>query len=223
MDVSLGDAAVRRRDPKRLELFSLLAVLIASALAFADITEDYLTNDPLVRWDVSFATWLHHEAWGPLVDFFKVVTYAGNGVVLGLFVAAVALIFWRNGRRADAAFVGAAFAGAAVINGLLKLAFHRPRPELSFVHLETYSFPSGHAAVATATFGALAYLLCLRPNARRVAPALAATALVALVGFSRLYLGAHYLSDVLAGTCFGLFWASLCGIAYTLYRSNSRA
>jgi membrane-associated phospholipid phosphatase len=223
VDVSLGNAAVRRRDPKRLQVFSLLAVLLASAFAFADITEDYLTNDPLVRWDVSFATWLHHDAWGPLVDFFKVVTYAGDSIVLGLLVAAVALLFWRNGRRADAVLVGAAFAGAGLINALLKLEFHRPRPELAFVHPETYSFPSGHAAVATATFGALAYLLCLRPNARRVALVLGAATLVALVGFSRLYLGAHYLSDVLAGTCFGLFWASLCGIAYTLYRPNNRA
>jgi membrane-associated phospholipid phosphatase len=221
VDVSLANAA--RRGPKRLELFSLLAVLLASAFVFGNIVEDYLTNDPMVRWDVRFATWLHQHAWRPLVDFFDVVTYAGNGVVLGIVVGAVALLFWRHGRRADALFLGAAFAGAALINGLLKLAFHRPRPELAFVHLETYSFPSGHAAVATATFGALAYLLCLRPNARRVALALGATALIALVGFSRLYLGAHYLSDVLAGTCFGLFWASLCAIAYTLYRPNSRA
>jgi membrane-associated phospholipid phosphatase len=220
VDVSV---ALRRRDPDRLVLLGLLMVLIASVVVFANIVEDYLTNDPIVRWDLHFATWLHEHSWSPLVDVFKVVTYAGNAVVLGIFVAAVALLFWRSRRRADAVLLFVAFAGAEVINGLLKLAFHRARPELAFVHLETYSFPSGHAAAATATFGTLAFLLCLRPNARRVLLALGATVMIVLVGFSRLYLGAHYLSDVLAGTCFGVFWASLCAIGYMLWAARIRS
>jgi cation-transporting P-type ATPase E len=101
---------------------------------------------------------------------------------------------------------------------LLKLAFHRQRPELAFVHLETYSYPSGHAAVATATFTTLAFVLARRSGGRRtIAIAAAAITLIALVGFSRLYLGVHYMSDVMAGTSFGLAWASTCLIAYTLY------
>jgi undecaprenyl-diphosphatase len=124
----------------------------------------------------------------------------------------------------DAAVLIAALGGAGVVNALLKLVFQRPRPELAFVHLETYSFPSGHAAVATATFTTLAFVVGRRSGRRRaVVVAATATALIVLVGFSRLYLGVHYLSDVLAGWSFGLAWASLCLIAYTLYDGRGGA
>jgi undecaprenyl-diphosphatase len=89
--------------------------------------------------------------------------------------------------------------------------FQRPRPELAYIHLETYSYPSGHAAVATATFTTLAFVLGRRSGRRRtIAIAAAAIALIALVGFSRLYLGVHYPSDVVAGVIIGLSWAAFC-------------
>jgi membrane-associated phospholipid phosphatase len=139
-----------------------------------------------------------------------------------LVVGALAVVFVRRGRVNDAAVLILALGGAGVINALLKLVFQRPRPELAFVHLETYSFPSGHAAVATATFATLAFVLGRRSGrGRTIAIAAAAIALIVLVGFSRLYLGVHYLSDVMAGTSFGLAWASLCLIAYTLSGERS--
>jgi membrane-associated phospholipid phosphatase len=210
------------RDRRTWTLLSLLAVLVGSVLAFANITEDYLTKDPLVDWDVRFASWLHAHSTEWLVSVFKVVTWAGNSAVLIVVVGALAVLFVRRGRVNDAAVLIAALGGAGVINALLKLVFQRPRPELAYIHLETYSFPSGHAAVATATFTTLAFVLGRRSGGRRtIAIAAAAAALIALVGFSRLYLGVHYLSDVLAGTSFGLAWASLCLIAYTLYGDRS--
>lgn len=203
-------------------LLGLLAVLFASLGAFAHIVEDYLTRDPLVAWDVRFARWLHVHSSGGLVTFFKVVTYAGNSAVLLVFVGVVAVLLVRRGRVNDAAVLVLALGGAAVVNALLKLAFHRPRPELAYVHLETYSFPSGHAAAATATFSTLAFLVARRSGLRRAfAVGMAAAALIVLVDFSRLYLGVHYLSDVLAGTAFGLSWASLCLIAHTAYGERS--
>jgi undecaprenyl-diphosphatase len=105
------------------------------------------------------------------------------------------------------------------VNGVLKLAFHRPRPELAFLHLETYSFPSGHSTAATAAFGAVAFLLWPRAGTvrRRVALVVAAVGLICLVGFSRLYLGVHYLSDVLAGFALGAVWLSLCLFTYAFF------
>ena len=139
-------------------------------------------------------------------------------VALLVLAGAVVVVFARVGRTHASATLLAALAGAAIFNGLLKLLFHRQRPEVAFVHLETYSFPSGHAAVTTATFTTLAFLVGRRSTTRRsVALGAAAIGLIALVDFSRLYLGAHYLSDVLAGTCFGLSWACVCLIAYTLW------
>ena len=215
-------AARLPRDRRTWTLLSLFAVFAGSVFAFANVTEDYLTNDPLVDWDVRFATWLHSHASDNLVTFFKVVTWAGNSALLLLVVGALAVVFVRRGRVNDAAVLILALGGAGVINALLKLVFQRPRPELAFVHLETYSFPSGHAAVATATFATLAFVLGRRSGrGRTIAIAAAAIALIVLVGFSRLYLGVHYLSDVMAGTSFGLAWASLCLIAYTLSGERS--
>ena len=203
-------------------LLGLLAALSGSLFAFAHIVEDYLTHDPLVDWDVRFAFWLHAHSSQELVTFLKVVTYAGNSLVLLALVGVAAVVFARRGRLNASATLVLALGGAGLLNALLKLLFHRPRPEVAFVHLETYSFPSGHAAVSTATFATLAFLVGQRlPGLRAFAVGAAAVAMIALVGFSRLYLGVHYLSDVLAGTSFGLCWASACLIAYTLYGGGS--
>ena len=152
-----------------------------------------------------------------------------NGVlqtaVLGVIVVAIGVVLVRRGRANDAALLVLAFAGASVVNALLKLVFHRPRPQLAFVHLDTYSFPSGHAATSSATFTVLAYLLASRHHSAkaRIWIGLGAAAAIALVGYSRLYLGAHYLSDVLAGISFGVAWAAASLLAYTLWGERETA
>lgn len=190
---------------------ALVVLFLGSVTAFARVAEDYLTGDPLALWDVRFAVWLHERATGALVDLFHVLTYAGNAAVLGILVVAVAAALVRRERSVDGLVLAAALGGAVTGNALLKLVFQRPRPEVAVLDLGTYSFPSGHAAAASATFIVLAYLLA-RGRTRRAAIGLfvAAAALIVLVGFSRLYLGVHYLSDVLAGTFVGLAWASAC-------------
>jgi membrane-associated phospholipid phosphatase len=212
-------AALREQDPRTLTSTGLLVALVAALAAFGHLVEDYLTGDPIVRWDVEFARWLHEHSSGPIVQFFKIVTLAGNAAVLAVIVIAIAFALVRRGLANDAALVLLAFGGASVVNALLKLIFHRPRPELAFVHLDTYSFPSGHAAASSATFATLAYLLARRRSstAARIWIGLGAAAAIALVGFSRLYLGAHYLSDVLAGISFGVAWAAASLLVYTLY------
>jgi membrane-associated phospholipid phosphatase len=212
-------ASLWSRDPRTVAISSLAAALLLSVTAFAHLAEDYLTGDPIVRWDVRFALWLHEHASHRLVRFFDVVTLAGNSVVLVVAVTVIGILLLRRTRPNEAAVIALAFGGAALVNGLLKLAFHRPRPELAFDHLDTYSFPSGHAAVSTATFTTIAYLLGrrYRSASQRALIAFATVVTILLVGFSRLYLGAHYLSDVLAGISFGLAWASLCLLGYALW------
>jgi membrane-associated phospholipid phosphatase len=211
--------ALRRRDPRTLTISGLLLVLVAALAAFGHLVEDYLTGDAIVRWDVEFARWLHEHSSGWLVELFKIVTLAGNAAVLGVIVVAIGFVLIRRGRATDAALLFLAFGGASAVNSLLKLIFHRPRPELAFVHLDTYSFPSGHAATSSATFTVMAYLLARRCHSikARIWIGLGAAAAIALVGFSRLYLGAHYLSDVLAGISFGVAWAAASLLAYTLW------
>jgi undecaprenyl-diphosphatase len=120
----------------------------------------------------------------------------------------------------DALLIAFAFVGAEILNVLLKLAFHRPRPELAFVHLETYSFPSGHATAATAVYTLLAWLAVRRLASRRLrlAAVFGAALVIATVDFTRLYLGVHYLSDVLAGTAAGLAWALAAILVATIDR-----
>ncbi len=192
-------------------MLAAFAVAAAAAFAFAHVAEDYLTNDPLARWDVQFARWLAGERSATGTDVFRVITFFGSPAVAFVIAAVAGLLLYRRRRLADAALVVVVFAGAEVLNLILKLAFHRPRPEFAFVHLDTYSFPSGHAMISTAVYGALAYLLWgrLRTLAERLVLVAGTAVLLTAIGFSRLYLGVHYLSDVLAGVAGGAFWLAM--------------
>jgi membrane-associated phospholipid phosphatase len=113
-----------------------------------------------------------------------------------------------------ALFGSTAVLGGMLLNTLLKLAFHRERPTFSGLSaaLHTFSFPSGHTMAATLLYGVLAaYAIARLRSARaRLAVVLGAVLMVALVGFSRIYLGVHYLSDVLAAAAEGIAWLALC-------------
>jgi membrane-associated phospholipid phosphatase len=207
------------RNPNHRSLALAVAAALLAAAAFARVAEDYLTNDPLARWDVSLARWLAGERNSVGNDFFRVFTYVGSpaGALAISFLACVVL--YRRRRLAEVALLAVVLAGGELLNVILKLAFHRPRPEVAIVHLDTYSFPSGHAMLSTAAYGTLAYLAWgrWRTTPARLAVALGAVVLVALISFSRLYLGAHYLSDVLGGAAGGVFWLAVSIVLYTLY------
>lgn len=168
----------------------------------------------LAGFDRVVATWLREMTpeGGDVV--FEALSRLGSTPVL-LALAGVALLgIWR---RRDGQFLVAPLA-ATVVGGMvlmrgLKAVFGRPRPllELPLEQLATWSFPSGHAMNSLVTFGVLGYaafLVVRRPVARAGILALAA-ALVVGVGASRVYLGAHYASDVLAGWIAGALWLAL--------------
>ena len=202
---------------------SLTALVLVGALwGFAHVVEDYLAGDPLVRWDLELARWLHEHASHPVVQLFSAITWAGNAIVLAGLTGLVLLALVRRRRIGDALFLTATALGIEVVNGGLKLLFHRSRPELSFVHLDTYSFPSGHAAGSAAVYAAFAYLLVRSAPLRwRLLTGAATGTLIVLVGVSRLVLGAHYLSDVLAGTALGLAWWAACLLVLQLRRNGA--
>lgn len=142
------------------------------------------------------------------------LTALGSLTVLGLTVAAVAGFLLLQGLRRYAAFVLVASAGGWLLNVLLKEVFGRPRPQI-VPHLRevmTLSFPSGHALTSAAIFLTLGALL-MRVATNRITKfycmAIAMTATL-LVGATRVYLGVHYPTDVLAGWLIGLSWALLC-------------
>jgi undecaprenyl-diphosphatase len=207
------------RVPAQRRLGLALTAAALSAIAFTRIAEDYLTNDPLARWDVSFARWLSGERSSVGIDFFRVMTFLGSPAAALAVGTIFCLLLYRRRRLLEAALLPLVLGGAELLNVVLKLSFQRPRPEVAFVHLDTYSFPSGHAMISTAAYGALAYLAWSRFRSRRAQLALVAgtVVFVALICFSRLYLGVHYLSDVLGGAAGGAFWLAVSIALQTLY------
>ena len=148
------------------------------------------------------------------------ITSLGSSSVLVLIVTAVIVYLLLIRRPATALFIFVAVAGGQVLSSLLKAGVDRPRPELvSHLVTETsLSFPSGHAmlsAVTYLTLGALAARFLPDRTAKIFVLCLAVLVTV-LVGISRVYLGVHWPSDVLAGWCAGFAWAMLCWLAARL-------
>lgn len=172
------------RAPERRQLALALLAALGAAVVFARVAEDYLTNDPLARWDVSFARWLSEHRGSATLDLFRAITAVGSPAFALAIATVVCVVLYRRRRLVDAAFLPLVLGGAELLNLVLKLAFHRSRPEVGFVHLDTYSFPSGHAMISAATYGAFACLLWSRLDSRRARTLmLAATILVvALIG-----------------------------------------
>ena len=136
-----------------------------------------------------------------------------------------AWLVWK-GRKADSLLVVLGSAGALALGPVLKAVVERPRPALSdhvvFVH--SWSYPSGHSLNSMAVLGLLTLLAIReRPGAlRRTALAVLGAFLVAVVGFSRVYLGVHWPSDVLAGWLIGVLWLTICFAIDHLTRGNTR-
>ena len=143
-------------------------------------------------------------------------SFASTTVLLLVMAAAVAYLLAVR-QRATALFVLFVLGGGQILTSLLKLAVDRPRPELvsHLVEVLTLSFPSGHAMGAALTYGTLGVLAAgIAPTrAAKVCLLGLAVAVTLLVGVSRVYLGVHWPSDVMAGWCAGFAWAALCWLA----------
>jgi undecaprenyl-diphosphatase len=112
--------------------------------------------------------------------------------------------------------------GGEILNQLLKLLIHRARPEMILIHARGYSFPSGHAMLSVIAYGLFTYLLCLQNRSwkKRVVLVCGCAILALLIGLSRIYLGVHYFSDVVAGFAAGGLWLSTCITAIELVRKK---
>ncbi len=205
-------------DPAQPESFGLLVAalgLLGGAWMFVGITEDVVSSDALVQLDqVVFATlqdlrtgWVDRvmiaatELGGAWVALAVIATVS---VVLALARCWRTLVYWLTA-------VG--FAQGLV--WMLKATLERARPVAMYVGADQFSFPSGHAVSSIVLYGFLAILLARgrRPGARW-AISLITAGLVGLIALSRLYLGAHWLSDVLAGLSLGTAWVALLSMAY---------
>jgi undecaprenyl-diphosphatase len=193
-----------------LQMMAGLLVFAAAAWLFGGVAEDVVTGDPLVQRDLAMERWFQLHRAPPLSAILSGVSRLHDWpAVTGITVLLVLYLAWRREWR-WATTVILVVPGGMLLNVLLKVAFHRTRPTLSGLAaaLHSYSFPSGHVMAATLTYGvAAAYLITRLASWRgKVLTVLAACCLVALVAFSRVYLGVHYVSDVVAAASAGVTW-----------------
>jgi len=229
----LGTFVRRRLDADEvlgwhLTLGLLLAVggiaLFALIAHAAGATPDQASID--AAWNQRFNRHALHTPTS--TDLFQFITDLGDTWTLILVVVSVLLALLACTRRRREGVCLAALwlgctAGGALLNFLLKDVFQRQRPSLAAIQVGGWSFPSGHAMGAMVVYGMLAYLLLRvvrRPAVRKLIVA-GAVLLVGLIGFSRVYLGAHWVSDVLGGWTAGAVWLALCiSLAETLRRQR---
>lgn len=149
-----------------------------------------------------------------LPDAMRDLTSLGSMAVLVLITAAAIFYLLVERKPLAALFVFVAVAGGQVLSSLLKLGVDRPRPDVvpHLAEVHSLSFPSGHAMMSAVTFLTLGALLAqtLPDRATKIYVLTVAVLATLIVGFSRLYLGVHWPSDVAAGWCAGAAWAMLC-------------
>lgn len=203
-----------RRETKALVVMGL--VLMGATWLFFGILEDVVTGAPLVRTDVAVHGLLQRlrTPWGDAV-MIGFTEMGDTAVTLPVGVGVFLWLLWKRAWRTSA-YWAAAVGCASALNTILKVALHRPRPtEGLYSGWSDFSFPSGHSTVNAAMYGFLIVLLARRLSpAARSAAVFAAAVFVALIAFSRVYLGAHWFSDVVGGLAFAAAWVSLLGIGY---------
>lgn len=192
-----------------LALFVIIALLVVSGW-----TQSF---------DPSVLLWINQHANPSFDALFLFLTELGGKIVIATVTFLLTLYFVMKRNFYKAAFVVASVAGVSLLNTLLKTVFDRPRPDLwEWLITETsFSFPSGHS-VASAALALTIVVLVWRTKWRWMAMSVGAL-YVASVGLSRMYLGVHYVSDVIGGWTLAIAWVSLVAcVLYILAKRNHR-
>lgn len=207
------------------KLLASIALVSGLVLAFLRIADEMvegemeafdnailmLFRDPANVDQVIGPAWLH--------EMVRDITSLGSFAILGIVVVAVCSYLLLAHMRREALLVVCSVVGGTLLSTVLKMSYDRPRPDLMAMSQQfTASFPSGHAMLSAVTFLTLGALLARLAPTRplQVFAIGAAVVLTLLVGLSRLFMGVHYPSDILAGWCLGAAWALLCFIVATL-------
>jgi undecaprenyl-diphosphatase len=207
-----------------LILTAQLAVLVMLGAVFGTVFDNVTENEELTSLDpaVSSALIGTRQPW--LNQFFEVITWAGSGAVLFPLVLAAGLTLHHLSRDWQPLILLTVSLGAALtVSTVIKLAVARPRPSVpTLVHAVGYAFPSGHSTAAAAGWLGLALVLgtLTQRRPRKVALVCAALVIAGLVGVSRIYLGVHELTDVLAGWSLGAFWVLAVAVVLRLLDSR---
>lgn len=198
-----------------------ISVFIATIalLGFLSLTAAVLFFPAFQATDARLSDVLRNLSFPGLESAALVLTFLGSGLAMSVLTLAVMGFLLSRGRPAEAALLGATMVIGTVLGSVLKTVIERARPGFDLARIpvpESYSFPSGHALAAFLFFGVLAFLVfILAPSARvKLIGGLVCSLLVAGVAFSRVYLGVHYLGDVIASWMLG---SALLVVAIAMY------
>jgi membrane-associated phospholipid phosphatase len=208
--------ACRLSPDGHLDLYFLVSifVLAATVTSFLVLALEIGQQDWLVRFDHSLSASLHEHSTANAVWIFQLVSGFGDASTLSSIslLSLIVLVVIRYLRLFFLWIIS--LPGAGILNQLLKYIFHRQRPQLPnpWIPESGWSFPSGHAMCSLVIYGLLTYTICFLTTSRtlRLSFGLITIGLVIAIGFSRLYLGAHYFSDVMAGYLAATFWLVAC-------------
>jgi membrane protein DedA with SNARE-associated domain/membrane-associated phospholipid phosphatase len=205
-----------------LTLLTLSFVYVAAL--FGGIVEDLVTSDPIVAVDVRIANLLAALRTETLTDVFTWITLLGKYQIILAFMAVAVGFLWLWRKLSYVLPLLTSVAGSEAFTYLGKLAFHRARPETAVYAEHSFSFPSGHATIAVAFYGFAGYLIARATQRwnRKVNIIFATIILIAAIGFSRIYLGEHYLSDVWSGYLVGAMWLIIAVCLSEWFRQKAK-
>lgn len=205
-----------------LHLTAGVLLLALATTLFAELAEHVASLSGLAAFDVHVSQWMHVHAREPLTSFLMVVTQLHSVAGMVLLASALAWILWRRGAHYWLLALLLSVPGGMLLNVLLKHLYRRARPVFDdpLVSLATYSFPSGHTVAATLFYGVLAayVVMTARRWRTRVLAMAGAVLMVLLVALSRIYLGAHYPTDIVGAVLEGAGWLAFCITGVSTWR-----
>ena len=188
-----------------------LGACILTLYILANLSEEVLEKEAFA-FDRSILLHIHELA-NPVLDTLMIsITRIGDPRTVVPMTLVIFCFLWWQRYRLEAKFFALNAFGGAVLSYVLKLAFSKPRPQLwpQLISEKTFSYPSGHALGSMVLYGFLSYLLAtLYPRYSRAFYSIA-TLLILAIGFSRLYLGVHWPTDIIAGYGIGFLWITVC-------------
>lgn len=206
-----------------------IALMLFAAWVFGGIAEEVVEAEEITLLDDWLARWFNARATPAFTQAMMYVTHAHNTAGMLIMTTALGIYFYLRKAQYWLLALLLSVPGGMLLNVILKHVFQRARPSLEnpLLTLTTYSFPSGHTVAATLFYGLIAaYLVCQSSRWKtRFLIVLGACVMVGLVGLSRMYLGVHYLTDVLAAIAEGCGWLAICitGVSTLRRRRAARA
>ena len=194
----------------KLKNILLFLIIIASGSAFLKLSEEILSKESIVGIDQAVANWIYTLRSPFLNDVMKVITSLGSvWAVLGILVVLAFVLYFLKKEKYIIPVVISLITSIG-FSTVVKILLARPRPIIdnALVIETSYSFPSGHTLIAITFYGILVIYLCMyvKSNVAKVFSILFGILIILAVGFSRIYLGVHWPSDVLASLLLGIGW-----------------